>query len=90
MRFRRVLIVGGVLLGFLVGLGLLVAVVRLGYRSPWRNTPKKLNQTVPHRTEQRNHAQISSHYLVQDGATPPMIAVAAQVVRPASVSHWKK
>lgn len=84
MRLRRVLIVGGILLGFLLGLAFLVATVLLGYRSPWRPTPKKLNQNVLHRTAPRNHAQVSSRHFVQNGAIPHGIAVAAQVVRSAS------
>lgn len=41
MRYRRVLLVGGLLLGFLLGLSLLVAVVLLGYGLPGHRQPKK-------------------------------------------------
>lgn len=85
MRFRRVFIVGGVLLGFLLGLSLLVAVVLLGYRAPWRTMPKKQNQAVPHKTTQSSRAQLSPGHPVQSGAAPFSIALAARAAGSADV-----
>lgn len=79
---RRVLLVGGILLGFLVGLAVLVAVVLLGSRSPWHATPKKLHPNVRPKTARRYHAPASSVDPAWNSAVPRSIAVAAQTPRP--------
>lgn len=73
---RRVLIAGSVFLGFLLGLALLVAVVRLGYWSPWRKTPKKLNPNIPQKTVKHSQSPLSFSNPTQNEFVPLSIRIA--------------